>query len=134
MATSRLIKITDLLVNSENYRFSPVAGQREAIERMVEDQGEKLFNLADHILTHGLNPNDRVQVALSGHDKTKFIVLEGNRRTVALKVLQNPDLLDLEGQVSLRKRFKKLHDDNKPKLITEIECTVYNEPQTYGRK
>jgi len=128
MATTKSIKLTDILVNTDNYRFSPVTGQREAIERMVEDQGDKLFNLAEHIMVHGLNPNDKIQVALSGHDKSKFNVLEGNRRIVALKILHNPDSLDFDGQASLKKRFKKLHENHKSKIVSDIECTVYDDP------
>lgn len=126
MATLKKIKLSDLLINTENYRFEPVASQKEAIDQMVADQGEKLYNLAEHIIKNGLNPNDRIQAVPSNHDKTKYNVLEGNRRTVALKLLMQPDLID--DNVSLRKKFRKLHDDNKSDIIKLLECTVYDNP------
>lgn len=128
MATIRKIKVTDLLVNTENYRFEPVGSQKEAINKMINDQGEKLFNLAEHILNKGFNPNDKIQVILSNHDDTKYNVLEGNRRTVAVKLLNHPDLIDSGTHTTLKRKFRKLHDDNKHKLIKDVECTVYNNP------
>lgn len=126
MADSKTIKLANLLVNTENYRFEPVASQKEAIDHMISDQDNKLYNLATHILENGLNPNDRVQVVKANHDPLKYNVVEGNRRTTALKLLLQPDLI--EGHATLKRKFKKLHDDNKSKLIKEIECTVYNSP------
>jgi hypothetical protein len=128
MATTKQIQLTDLQVNTENYRFEPVSSQKEAIDKMVEEQGDKLFHLADHIIQNGLNQNDRIQTVASRHDNTKFNVVEGNRRIVTLKLLDNPDLIDNPKYSSLKKKFKKLHDDNLSSLITSIECTVYQNP------
>lgn len=128
MATIKEIKLTDLQVNTENYRFEPVASQKEAIDTMVNDQGEKLYKLAEHIVLNGLNPNDKIQTVPSSHDKTKFNVVEGNRRTVSLKLLSNPDLIDSPHQSNLKKKFKKLHEDNKSAIIQLVECTVYDNP------
>lgn len=128
MAKYKKIKLTALLVNTENYRFETVASQKEAIDRMLEDQGENLFNLAEHIIKNGLNPNDRIEVVASNHDKAKFIVLEGNRRTITLKLLNNPDLIEGSKFSGLKKRFKKLHEANKVALINEVDCIVYDDP------
>ncbi|MBK8279613.1 MAG: hypothetical protein IPK94_05605 [Saprospiraceae bacterium] len=94
MAKYKKLKLNELLVNTENYRFETVASQKEAIDKMVEDQNDNLFNLAEHVVHNGLNPNDRIEVVPSNHDKAKFIVLEGNRRTITLKLLNNPDLIE----------------------------------------
>ncbi|HRD38312.1 MAG TPA: ParB/Srx family N-terminal domain-containing protein, partial [Bacteroidia bacterium] len=128
MAKTQKIKLLDLLVNTENYRFEPVASQKEAIDQMINEQTEKLYNLAEHIIQHGINPNDKIQVVVSNHDKTKYNVVEGNRRTVALKILNNPDLIEGSVHVNLKKKFRKLHDNNKASLVKEIDCTVYENP------
>ena len=122
------IKLVDLLINTENYRFDTVASQKEAIDIMIEDQNDKLFRLAEHIINNGLNPNDIIQVSPSSHDKSKYNVLEGNRRVITLKLLHNPDLIDHSKHQSLKKKFKKLHEDNKSGIIKEIECIVYDDP------
>jgi hypothetical protein len=128
MSISKKIKLVDLLVNTENYRFEPVASQKEAINLMIEDQNEKLFRLAEHIVHHGLNPNDMIQVSPSGHDGNKFNVLEGNRRIVCLKILNNPDLIEHSKYQNLKKKFKNLSEGNKNKIIKEIDCIVYSDP------
>jgi hypothetical protein len=127
MARTESIRLLDLLVNTENYRFDPVTGQKEAIDGMIESQGEKLYVLAEHILKNGLNPNDRVQIVPSSHDPTRFIVLEGNRRVIALKLVDNPDLIDNPKYASLKKRFRKLQAAS-TRLPNDIECTVYDDP------
>lgn len=128
MTKTEKIKLTDLRINTENYRFEPVASQKVAIDKMIDDQGEKLFNLAEHVVINGLNPNDKIQVVVSQHENTKYNVLEGNRRTVSLKLLNNPDLIDSSRHTSLKNKFKKLHEDNKSSIIKEVECTVYDSP------
>lgn len=128
MAKTKEIKLVDLQVNTENYRFEPVASQKEAIDTMVNDQDEKLYKLAEHIVLNGLNPNDKIQVVSSSHDSTKFNVVEGNRRTVTLKLLNNPDLIDSQHHSGLKKKFKKLHEDNKSAITQLVECTVYDNP------
>jgi len=126
MIKTKNIKITNLLVNPENFRFEPVESQQEAINIIVIEQGVKLVNLAEDIMEYGLNPNDKIQVCQSHHDETKYIVLEGNRRTVSLKLLFNPDILNTDYSL-LKEKFKKLHRKYKDKLITEIECNCYND-------
>lgn len=50
----KTIKLTSLFVNTENYRFEPLSSQKEAIDKMVEDQEDKLYSLVDDILLMGL--------------------------------------------------------------------------------
>src|SRR3989338_4670179 len=92
--TTKTIPLLDINVNTENYRFEPVASQKEAIDKMIDDQGDKIYNLAKHIVENGFNPNAKIQVITSSHDNTKFNVVEGNRRIIALKLLSNPEMID----------------------------------------
>ncbi|MBA4241436.1 MAG: hypothetical protein C0448_11975 [Sphingobacteriaceae bacterium] len=128
MAKTQKIKISDLQINTENYRYEPVSSQKEAIDLLIDEQKDKLYNLAEHIIIHGLNPNDMIQITPSNIDKTKYNVLEGNRRTVTLKLLNNPDLIDQNKHGILKKKFKKLQDDHKTKLVKEIDCILYDNP------
>lgn len=75
----KTIKLTSLFVNTENYRFEPLSSQKEAIDKMVEDQGDKLYSLVDDIVTNGLSPVDLI-IVTPNEDNNKYIVLEGNRR------------------------------------------------------
>lgn len=122
----KTIKLTSLFVNTENYRFEPLSSQKEAIDKMVEDQEDKLYSLVDDIVTNGLSPVDLIIVTPS-EDKNKYIVLEGNRRITSLKLLNNPTLID-DKYASLRKKFQKLQKD-KANIVSElknINCAVFD--------
>ena len=124
----KTIKLTSLFVNTENYRFEPLTSQKEAIDKMVEDQGDKLYFLVDDIVTNGLSPVDLI-IVTPNEDNNKYIVLEGNRRITSLKLLNNPTLVD-DKYVSLRKKCQKLQKEN-PNAISELKnitCAVFENP------
>jgi hypothetical protein len=127
MSKLKDISLGDFLVNTENYRFVTVSSQKEALDTMLEDQKENLLNLCEHIMTYGLNPNEKIQVVPSNHDKKKYIVLEGNRRITALKFLNNPDLIEGAKNNGLKAKFKKLQTEHKQALISKINCVVYDD-------
>ncbi len=128
MAQAENIKLGNLLINTENYRFEIATGQKEAIDSMIENQNDKLHSLVLDILVNGLSPVDLIQVTQSKEDKTKYIVLEGNRRITALKLLDNPNLIDNPKYLSLKKKFKKTHEENKTKIPKILDCTVFKTP------
>lgn len=124
----RIIKLTSLFINTENYRFEPLTSQKEAIDKMVEDQGDKLYHLVDDIVTNGLSPVDLI-IVTPNEDNNKYIVLEGNRRITSLKLLNNPTIVD-DKYASLRKKFQKLQKE-KPNAVSKLKnitCAVFENP------
>ncbi len=96
------IHISKFHLNPENPRFEPAKNQQEAIELMLREAGSEVFNLGADIALRGLNPSKRVMVVeQNGH----FLPLEGNRRVLALTLLNNPDATS-NGKYS--KKFKDL--------------------------
>jgi hypothetical protein len=121
----KTIKLASLFVNTENYRFEPLSSQKEAIDKMIADQEDKLYFLGEDIITNGLSPVDLIIVTPS-ENGNKYIVLEGNRRITSLKLLNNPTLINDE-YASLRKKFQKLQKE-KSEIISEfksISCAVF---------
>jgi hypothetical protein len=117
------LEIDQLQLDLVNPRISKADGQREAIQRILEDQGAKLGNLAESIVEDGLNPMDRLLVIKSESGDDKYTVLEGNRRTAAVKILKNPAMLtDLELPNSLQKKLEKLAQGFDPKSLEPIAC------------
>src|SRR5208282_6080353 len=91
---ARQLKIADLLLDLENPRISKAGGQNDALQKILEDQDAKLVALADSIIENGgLNPMDRLLVIKSPGNDGKYIVIEGNRRLAAIKILNNPAVL-----------------------------------------
>lgn len=117
------IKLSDLLVNRENYRFHSVADEHEAMLIMLDSQQGKLTKLAESIAQQGLNPTKRIPVIKI--DGGKYVVLEGNRRVTALKLMKNPD--ELSGEYRYKSVFQRLHATYKTSLPTTVECVVYPE-------
>lgn len=119
------IPVTNLLVNPKNPRFDPVDSQQEAIETMVRDQNDKLLNLAKDIASYGLNPADLPIVISSDNVKGRYVVLEGNRRVVTLKLLLQPTLV--ENNQPFYKKISKIAATIDKAAIEEIDCCYYQD-------
>jgi hypothetical protein len=94
MATTLDIPISALLVDDKNPRLpQPNLGQRDAQRAIANDQQRKLFKLAEDIVAFGLNLAELPIVMQQKDDLHRYTVLEGNRRLVAIKGLENPEWL-----------------------------------------
>ena len=87
------LNIDELLLDQENPRLGATASQSEALAGIVALSPEYFQNLMASITEDGLDPGDSLYVVRSDDNDEDFVVLEGNRRLSALKVLTNPDLL-----------------------------------------
>jgi len=113
----------DLLIDLQNPRYDPRNSQREALQTMVNEQGSKLVNLADDIVTKGLDPSVLPLVTPAGDGK-RFIVLEGNRRIAALKLLASRSLrTSLTLSSGLSRRLRDI-SENAADLPETIPCVV----------
>lgn len=122
----RQIRITDLLLNPSNPRFNPVQHQKETILSMIEDQQGKLIALAEHILENGLNPTDIILVC---PNQNQWLVLEGNRRVTALKLVNEPDLVPTQFG-KLKRDFQKLNAILDNSILENIPCVVIEDRAT----
>ncbi len=114
------IDVDKLMVNPENYRFDPVDNQSEAIQLMLEEKGEEIFNLTKHILWNGLDQAKDSRVIEIKKDL--FLILDGNRRATAIKCMLNPALIKID---SLKNRFLALIKNKVGIMPREINCFVY---------
>lgn len=117
------VLIDKLLLDSENPRIGSANNQREALQKILDDQEEKLFALAEDIVDEGLSPIDRLLVLSEKKGDDRFITLEGNRRVGALKILANPHVLtDLHIKGSLQRRFEELAGSFKREEVEPVAC------------
>ena len=118
------IPLQDLLIDLNNPRYDPRINQREALSSIAREQGKKLISLAEDIVDKGLNPSELPMVTPSGDGKT-FIVLEGNRRIAALKLMASPSLVTSIGLHSIVvRRYKAFHEEFIDKIPQRIDCAV----------
>jgi hypothetical protein len=116
------LKIDSLDLDLGNPRIVRTTDQRDAMQKILKEQGAKLVNLAESIAANGLNPMDRFLVGRS--DKAaKSIVLEGNRRVLAIKLLKSAPLVnDLEMSDAFRKRLIVAGATFKPANVDPLDC------------
>jgi hypothetical protein len=121
---ARQLKIADMLLDLENPRISKAGGQNDALHKILEDQDAKLVALADSIIENGgLNPMDRLLVIGSPDNEGKYIVIEGNRRLAAIKILHNPAVLTgIEVRLPIQKRLEDLAPRFDPTSVEPIDC------------
>ncbi len=101
------LKIDSLELDLENPRIVLAVDQRDAMQKILKEQKVRLINLAESIAARGLSPMDRFLVLRSAK-VGRFVVVEGNRRLLALKLLKNPSLIeDLEIPEAFKKRLQK---------------------------
>lgn len=117
------ISLNLIRLDQENVRFgNDVAeSEREAIELLMADpeDARKILRLAEHIAENGLDPTELQLLTPDGDGR--YIVLEGNRRLTALKLLQKPDLCPVP---KLAKSFIELNQQLGDALPEDIDCSI----------
>ncbi|HKD79719.1 MAG TPA: ParB/Srx family N-terminal domain-containing protein [Candidatus Angelobacter sp.] len=117
----QVIRVTDLQLDTGNYRTGKQEDQREAIRALIEEQKIKLVHLAEDIIQNGLSPLETILVMPMTDDKNRFVVIEGNRRVAAMKLVTQPDLAS---ETTWHNAFKRLHKLLPGQLPTEVRCIV----------
>lgn len=113
------LRVSSILLDQENPRFPSVANQREVLHAMLNEQGDKIYNLACDIVQYGLDPSKRLIIF---KERSKNFDGDGNRRITVLKILETPDLIKNHKSYA---KFKKLSKGIKGKKIDEVECVVF---------
>ena len=70
-----------------------VATQAEALEAITELDSSHFKNMMRSIKEHGLDPGNSFYVLQSEEEESAYVVVDGNRRLAALKVLNDPTIL-----------------------------------------
>ena len=121
------LSIDELLLDRDNPRLGSVSSQSEALASLVRLNPSHFRNLMASIRDDGLDPGDSLYVVRS-EDGQDFVVLEGNRRLSALKVLGNPDVLagtDLSD--SEKKALVQETTGFEPSLVEPIRCVRFDD-------
>ena len=122
--TIQKLKINQLLLDTQNPRYEELAGQDAGLKEMLDKQMGKLVNLANDIVESGLSPSDLL-IVIPHDEKDLYLVLEGNRRVAAIKVLSNPMLIKVASDKTIRERFKTLSEKYAKEPIVEVNCVVF---------
>lgn len=118
------IPVSDLLIDAENPRLKqPNVGQRDAQRELAGHLQGKLLKHAQDIVEYGLNPSE-LPIVMPNKGDSRFIVLEGNRRLVAIKSLENPDSIAGAVTPAILSALRKLSTQYQQNPIESINCVV----------
>jgi len=127
MPESQNVQVSSLLLDLENPRLAAgPSNQRDALHALLRAEGKKTLELARDISERGLSPSERLMVIASGEDAKRFIVVEGNRRLAALRLLAEPKL---NGEGVLKKptltKLEAWSRAYQKRPVTTLECAVF---------
>ncbi|MEU0552045.1 hypothetical protein [Micromonospora sp. NPDC005979] len=89
------LRPSQVVLDPENPRLPDgTTSDREAINRLLDDDADDLIALARDMAKSGQTNPAELPIVIK--DKSKYLVLEGNRRFAALKLLADPILADDE--------------------------------------
>lgn len=98
---TKLIKIDRLLVNNENPRHEQAVSEKDAIEKLLNTVGKsRMLNLAEDIAKNGLLES---QLPIVCREKDQYLVMDGNRRISAIKILRSPNEISLLSKSDLKR-------------------------------
>lgn len=121
----KTISVTSLLLDSRNPRVEEGEdSQREVIRAIAFQQKDKLIRLADDIVKNGLNAAELPIVIPHPEHERRYVVLEGNRRIAALKLLLQPDIITDAVAPKIERAFRRRSDEYRFNPIRQITCAV----------
>lgn len=99
-----------------------VSSEQEAASRLLEEFGSKIFALAKSIAQHGLNPTESWAIV---QEDGRYVVLEGNRRLVACRLLERPDK-DPTEKKEWKAAFERIKRDVVGEEYLRPSCVVFD--------
>lgn len=121
------VPLSKLVLDLENARLGEAQdSQPEAFAALARQQGHKLIELAKDIVDHGVDPTTVLAVVATDGKSRRYRVLEGNRRTLALKALETPQIvmtaLDEPDRRQLLALSRRFHEDP----VEELMCVLFD--------
>lgn len=124
MSSRKNISISTVLLDPDNARHGERNSQKDIYAWMCgEGIGQKVLRLAAEIAKKGNSPLETPAVIPAPEGAGgKWIVVEGNRRIVALKFLNNPKLCP---DLKMRKQYERLKASAETPIPSRIEFVVF---------
>lgn len=126
MSTIKRIPLKNLLLDESNPRIKSVKSQSACLQAIYDDKPEQFKKLLNSIIEKGYFKGENILVVRHQDKTSKFIVMEGNRRISALKLLHNDAREIKKSKVSkdLRKYITKFPAEVKEETKS-VYCTIY---------
>jgi hypothetical protein len=120
------IPLVDLLLDVGNPRLAQsAASQQEVALEPARQQGDRIIRLAQDIVDNGLDPTTLTAVVATGDARKRYLVLEGNRRVLALRALETPSLIAPVLSPSSNRRLTELSKKYEQNPIDPVPCVLF---------
>jgi hypothetical protein len=124
------LDIDDLLLDVDNPRIGEAASQTEALAAIVNLDSRHFKTMMESIRDHGLDPGDAFYI-IEEEGFEDYVVVDGNRRLAALKVLHEPNLLHgIEITDTIRNRLAKVTGGFDRKSVETVNCVLFDDRAT----
>lgn len=121
------LSVDDLLLDPDNPRIGSVNSQAEALEAIVRLDPNHFRTMMQSIVDNGLDPGDSLYIIQEAEEGEGYTVVDGNRRLAALKVLNEPAVLqgtDLGDTIT--KRLAKVAEGFDAASADLISCVLFD--------
>jgi len=114
------VPVDDIKLDIFNFRYyGQLNSQRECFEAMLNDKNSGIYNIAKDIAEYGLTPNP---ILISQDENAGWIVREGNRRIISLKILNKPIIIKDHPLYHKFDVLSKQHENDVPGTVDCITC------------
>jgi hypothetical protein len=125
MPTTKLLSISDLKLDLNNFRMVHQKNESDAIHAMIAINPDWFWALTESLLADGYHPTENIIVLKGGSGDSGLIVKEGNRRIGALKLIfghirRGQFSLPSEIEEQIGKVSKKWKEENE-----KVPCAIY---------
>lgn len=121
------LSIDDLLLDPDNPRIGSADSQAEALEAIVRLDANHFRTMMRSIVDHGLDPGDSLYIIREAGEGEGYTVVDGNRRLAALKVLNEPAVLQGTGLGdTIVKRLAKVAEDFDAASADLVSCVLFD--------
>lgn len=124
MPTQKKIKLKNLLLDTANPRIVEVGTQAECIEAIFNDKPKQFKDLLSSIVKKGFYLGENILTIPDPERKGKYIVMEGNRRISALKLLHGGDKKLKNLSATLKTYINSFPNKTKEDTAT-VNCIVF---------
>lgn len=125
---TRSIRVDSLLLDQKNARHGAKPDQEAVLEWMATKLDRShLLGLAQSIARMGLSPAERFLVVPAPDDPSRYVLMEGNRRLSALKLLADPNKCPDEG---MAEQLRKMREEATVPPATSVDCVILADAET----
>ncbi len=122
------LSIEDLQLDLQNPRLVEADTQLGALKALIDIGPSYFRTLMNSIKDHGLDPGDAFYVLEDEEDDDLYVVVDGNRRLAALRVLNEPSILkSLDLTDAELKMLTGAAQGYIPGTIDEVECVLFDD-------